>query len=132
MHILLYMIYMIIIYDQFICLSKKICNVCNQVNRSYHVCGENAKWCTNWKKSDDNDHKYFIKADKIKESSKKIHCLGKKKSYNLYIILIIYFLLSGWIIFDYEAQQINNVHGANLIVAEKIFKACIDGNKCFS
>lgn len=64
-------------HEEIICLSKKLCKKCKQVKRGYHVCGQNSKWCSNCKLSVENDHKCFIKNDKIDQSSNKIRCLGK-------------------------------------------------------
>ena len=87
------------------CIKKKICKICNEIKLKSHVCGIDARWCSNCETSIDFNHRCFIKIDKKSKFPKKFN---------------------GFIFFDYEAFQTNNVHVPNLIIAQKVCSDCIN------
>ena len=91
-----------------ICKKIKICDVCHSTKHSKHQICLNEKYCKNCKKGVDYDHKCYI----LTEETKNIHYKKIKK-------------LNGYIFFDYEAFQKDNVHVANLIVADRNFIMCL-------
>ena len=86
------------------------CDVCGVFKVRTHVC--NGKWCYFCKESVSYDHKCYILTEdenELKETS-----------------------FDGYIFFDYEAMQAENVHVVNLVVARKMCKLCLNHKMCTS
>ncbi|CAF1086399.1 unnamed protein product [Brachionus calyciflorus] len=96
------------IHSERFCKIFKICKTYNFYKIKNHVCAENDRWCKNCSKSEDEEHRCFIKKDKEKINDKEF---------------------GGFIFFDFEAYQINGVHVPNLKMAKKICAKCIDAKE---
>ena len=90
---------------------KKVlnCDVCNFKKTKKHTCFDK-KFCNNCNNIVDINHKCFI----LTEGEK----IQKEKKF------------AGYIFFDYEAFQENNVHIANLVIADKTCFDCLEEKKC--
>ena len=93
------------------CKEIAICKVCNCKKTKKHTCFDQ-KYCTFCHNVVDIEHKCFILTEEER-------CKKDKK-------------FAGYIFFDYEAFQENNVHIANLVIAEKICSHCLDEKVCKS
>ena len=93
------------------CKALRTCQICNGIKSKLHVC-LNQKFCGNCKKGVNYDHKCCILTEDEKT---------KKKLDDV---------LNGYIFFDYEAYQVDGVHVANLVIAEKVCNDCINNLEC--
>ena len=91
-----------------VCNKIAKCNFCGKFNTRFHNC--NGQWCNYCQSMDDKYHKCYIKTEDEKE---------KKE-----------IPFEGYIFFDYEAMNINHRHEANLIIANKVCKFCLDDEQC--
>ena len=103
------------IHQERFCFQAKKCHSCNFFKGNNHVCNQNEKWCKNCKKSVDENHRCFIKHEKIDREPDAI---------------------KGYIYFDYEAYvDENNRHVPNLVMALKVCINCsnnkhLECNEC--
>jgi hypothetical protein len=85
------------LHQERVCGKIQKCLICNEFKTFYHSC--TGKWCKFCKKEVNFDHKCFI----LREDEKDI----KTRAFE------------GYIYFDYEAMQVNNIHVPNLVIAKK-------------
>ncbi len=98
----------------YMCKTENNCSKCNNFKRKIHVCSEE-KFCKNCKKVVKIDHQCFILTE-----NEKINL--KKKDFEY----------CGLIWFDFEAYQYEGKHIANLIVADKLCRKCLNNESCTS
>ena len=100
------------IHNEKVCKNVTMCKECNRRKNPLHVCGDNAKWCPNCKKSVSLDHKCYILTEAQKEERDRgVH---KPK-------------FAGYIFFDYEAySNAEGFHVPNLVIAKRVCADCLD------
>lgn len=103
-------------HSLYMCRVENNCKNCNTFKKKIHVCSDKQeKYCRNCKLVVKIDHRCFILTEDEKVKHDK-----KDDGY------------SGLIWFDYEAYQFEDKHIANLIVADKLCKNCLNNLSCTS